>query len=160
MKERKKLLQKNKICMKGKFILKTKEKFILCFFLGFFLFFWIRGNLILWVSRSKIRSFLKLEVCRKMIFPYWSLLYLKLAWYSKNREKLSFSSYKNGKIIFSLAWKTMFTGYWKFLFWNLRRWEAWYFFEPKKVMEWRYLFSVFELFMIFQGLENMFFVQC
>ena len=29
MKERKKLLQKNKICMKRKFILKTKEKFIL-----------------------------------------------------------------------------------------------------------------------------------
>ena len=29
MKERKKLLQKHKISMKGKFILKTKEKFIL-----------------------------------------------------------------------------------------------------------------------------------
>ena len=60
--ERKKLLQKQELRIKGKLILRRKEKFMLRTF-------WIKKKVILRISGSKRRSFSTQEVGRKMIFP-------------------------------------------------------------------------------------------
>ena len=54
-------------------------------------------NLILWICGSERIS------------------YSKLVWYFENQERWAFNSQKHGKMIFSRAWNTVFTDYWKFL---------------------------------------------
>ena len=61
------------------------------------LIFWMKKMLILWICGSERRS------------------YSKLVWYFENQQRWAFSSQKNGKMIFSRAWNTVFTDYWKFL---------------------------------------------
>ena len=59
MKERKKLLQRHELCMKGKFILRRG---------GEFMNFRIKEKLILRISGGKRRSLSTQEVGKKMIF--------------------------------------------------------------------------------------------
>ena len=59
---KKKLFKKYERCVKGKSILRRKEKFVLWIFR-------IKEKLILWIYGSKGISFSTQEVDRKMIFP-------------------------------------------------------------------------------------------
>ena len=86
----------------------TKEKLILrrkkCLWI-----FWVKEKLILWIYGSKGISFSTQEFGRKMIFPSYQR---KL--HDVMRNNMIFSSQKkkkNVKMIISLAWNTMLTGY-------------------------------------------------
>ena len=52
-------------------------------------------------------------------------------WYFKDRDRWSFNSQKDDKMILILAWNTMFTGNWKVLILNFPEWEIRSFLSPK-----------------------------
>ena len=74
--------------------------------------FRIQKKLMLWISRSKKKTFSTQEAGRKMIFPY----YLRNLHSSRNEEEDASVLHKkikqkktNDEVIFSLAWNIMFT---------------------------------------------------
>ena len=108
---KKKLLQKHEFCTKGKVHIMN---------------FWWRKS---WHYR-----FLGLKGIFFNASGSWkdlSLVFTELAWYFKNRDRCSFSSQKNDKMIFSLACNTMFTDYWKVLVLNFPEIGNTVFFELK-----------------------------
>ena len=102
-----------------KLIFKRKKRFILWIF-------WMKEKLVLWISGSKRRS-ISIQLIKRLSF----IVFTKLLWYLKNRERWSFSSQKNDKLIFHVAWKTKFTVALKALVLNFSEMVNTVVFEPE-----------------------------
>ena len=122
--ERKKLLQKHELWMKGKFKLTRKEKFILWFF-------WIKEKVIFRVSGCKRKPFSTQETFQEFFRD------------GKYRDFLS--QKVHGKM--------MFTDYWSSGF-ELFRDEKYGLFWAKKLMKRWYLLGRFQLSVMLQDLGN------
>ena len=114
---------------------------------------------------------------RKLVERYPSLAFTKLAWYFKNWERWSFSSKKNDKMIFFIAYgipclliteKFLFSTFLeirntvfflmemlyllitkKILFWTFRRWEIRSFLSQKMMEKWYLMMTEKSLFRTF-----------
>ena len=99
---------------------------------------------------EKYGNFLRQKVDGKMIDIYWLLKSFYFKVFGDGKYGLFLSQSVDGKMIF--------TDYWNVLVLNFPQMGNTVFFSVKKLMETRYLLSLFELSMIFQDLGNMVFL--